>query len=166
VDDHDRIAPRLPGRPHDLESFTLLRAVVLIVLVATALTVVSGLLVRIANPAAFEDYGEGLWFSVVTVATVGFGDVVPTNASGKLITILVMLFSMALFPVLAGLASAALVARNQRRVDAARLAETDARHAELLARHEHLLERLAALEDRLIPLDGGGAPEPPAGPGR
>jgi voltage-gated potassium channel Kch len=156
--------PRPPHRQRlDIERFSLVRAIWLISGAAVSLTVVAGVLMRIANPEEFDDYGEGLWFSVVTVGTVGYGDLVPTNWPGRFIAALVILFSMALFPVLAGLASAALVARNERRRDAERAREDAARHDDLVARYDALMARLASLESRLDDpaRDGGG--EPPAG---
>ena len=40
----------------------------------------------------FDDLGNCLWFSFVTFSTIGYGDMVPTTASGKVTTVLLGVF--------------------------------------------------------------------------
>jgi voltage-gated potassium channel len=69
----------------------------------------------IAVASAFYAWVEGwglldaFYFSVVTIATVGYGDIVPTTAPGKLFTIVYIFAGIGLFATTAGaLASQAL----------------------------------------------------------
>jgi voltage-gated potassium channel len=57
---------------------------------------------RAAGNAAFDYYGNGLWFTVEAMSTVGFGDMVPISWLGKIITALLMLSGVVLFGVVAG----------------------------------------------------------------
>jgi len=57
---------------------------------------------RVANPD-INDLGSAMYFSIVTLTTVGFGDVVPVTLLGRLITILMILVSIALVPWQLGL---------------------------------------------------------------
>ncbi len=41
--------------------------------------------------------GDGLWFAVTTVTGVGYGDVVPVTAIGRLMAVLLQVFGVVLF---------------------------------------------------------------------
>ncbi|MNX93486.1 Cyclic nucleotide-gated potassium channel [compost metagenome] len=62
------------------------------------------------NPA-FKHFGNAVWWAVVTVTTVGFGDVVPLTAGGKLVGILLMFGGMFLIALFAGVISQTLVSQ-------------------------------------------------------
>lgn len=42
------------------------------------------------NPT-IKDYGDALWWSVVTLSTVGYGDVYPVTAAGRIISVVLMI---------------------------------------------------------------------------
>ena len=46
---------------------------------------------RVTDAREFPNIGDGLWWAVQTVTTVGYGDRVPTSPGGRLIAALVML---------------------------------------------------------------------------
>src|SRR6476619_3032871 len=64
---------------------------VVIATATTSMTLAAGLLMRVVDHDNFPSFGSGLWWAVQTVTTVGYGDEVPTNASGPLLAALVML---------------------------------------------------------------------------
>lgn len=70
--------------------------------VATAV-VMASLLIRRAEAAddGFDTLGESLWWSIVTVTTVGYGDRVPTTGSGRVIAAVLMLCGLAILGVVA-----------------------------------------------------------------
>lgn len=103
----------------------------------------------LVDAEAFDSFGQALWWSVVTVGTVGYGDVVPTNDAGRGVASALIVFTMAFFPVLTGVVTAALIDRNRRDAATDRQREDDERQAELL-RH------LSAIEERLDRLEGRG----------
>ena len=46
------------------------------------------------NTAAFHSIPHAIWFMLVTMTTVGYGDVSPNTAAGKFITVLAMVFGV------------------------------------------------------------------------
>jgi voltage-gated potassium channel Kch len=60
----------------------------------TALIVVATVFFRVVEQWAWID---ALYFAVVTIATVGYGDIVPQTALGKLFTIAYILMGIGLF---------------------------------------------------------------------
>jgi len=67
----------------------------------TIIFVYSGLIYQVehrVNAEAFETFLDAFYFSVVTMTTVGFGDVTPTSEGGRLLTVLMILTGIALIP--------------------------------------------------------------------
>lgn len=61
----------------------------------------SGLIYQIehtANPKVFNDFFDAFYFTIVTMTTVGFGDVIPLSEQGKLLTVFMILSGIILIP--------------------------------------------------------------------
>lgn len=61
----------------------------------------SGLIYQVehsVNPEKFATFFDAFYFSVVTMTTVGFGDVTPISQSGRVMTVLMILTGIALIP--------------------------------------------------------------------
>jgi voltage-gated potassium channel len=50
------------------------------------------------NPKEFGTFFDAVYFAVVTMTTVGFGDITPISQAGKLMTVLMILTGIALIP--------------------------------------------------------------------
>ena len=50
------------------------------------------------NPDKFPNIWDAMYFSIVTIATVGYGDITPISPLGKIITILVIVAGLTLIP--------------------------------------------------------------------
>lgn len=103
----------------------------------SALIVLAATLERIVEPAVFTSFGLALWWAVVTVATVGYGDVVPVSAAGRFVGIVVMLFGMAWVPTVTTLVVTALAGTRDDEEDG---------HRALAARIDELHARLDRVE--------------------
>ena len=60
------------------------------------------------QPEAFRSVLDGLWWAVATLTTVGYGDVYPVTAGGKIFTFVILMCGLGIVAVPAGLISAAL----------------------------------------------------------
>jgi len=56
-----------------------------------------------AQPAQFSSIPASIWWAVITLTTVGYGDICPTTVAGKIVTVVVALFGIGLFALPAGI---------------------------------------------------------------
>ena len=77
------------------------------------ITVSYGVLMRIVDPHDFPTVGTGLWWAASTVTTIGYGDVVPTTAFGRLVAAGLMIFGFASLSLLAGIVASVFVHRRE-----------------------------------------------------
>jgi voltage-gated potassium channel len=86
------------------------------VVVTLAVTIIGGLLMRLTDPHTYPNIWLGLWWAIQTTTTVGYGDVVPSSAGGRVIAALVMLVGIGFITVsTAAITSAFLEAARRRR---------------------------------------------------
>jgi voltage-gated potassium channel Kch len=78
-----------------------------------ALAFVGAIVIRIADAQNFPSLGLAVWWALQTVTTVGYGDVVPTTGSGRVVGGLVMVMGVSFIAfVTAGVTST--VIRRER----------------------------------------------------
>ena len=61
-----------------------------------------------AQPEKFQSVFHSLWWAVVTLTTVGYGDVYPVTVGGRIFTFLMLLVGLGIVSVPAGIVSSAL----------------------------------------------------------
>jgi voltage-gated potassium channel len=96
------------------ERASLGRAIGFITSFAVGFTLLAALAERLVEPDTFSSYGEACWWAVQTVSTVGYGDQVPTTTAGRAVASLVMIFGMALVPIVTSVIVAILTAQWRR----------------------------------------------------
>jgi voltage-gated potassium channel len=87
-------------------------AAIVIATATIAITVGSAALMTVIDREDYPSLGSGLWWAVQTTTTVGYGDHVPTNAAGRILAVLVMLFGIGFLTVITAAITSTFVARN------------------------------------------------------
>ena len=111
---------------------TLLATVIIIIL--------SGVLMAAIDPA-IETPWDGIWWAWVTIATVGYGDVVPISPAGRALASIIILFGMGLFAMITASFAAFFIRQDEEKIITAE--QIGLHHIRAV---EH---RLTALESKL-----------------
>ena len=83
-----------------------------VIVVATLVIVVGGgALFRVLDHKEYASLWIGMWFALQTVTTVGYGDVTPKDAAGKLVAALIMLEGIAFLAIVTAAITSTFVAR-------------------------------------------------------
>lgn len=99
---------------------------------------------RQAQPELFSSIPDALWWAVVTMTTVGYGDVTPVTAGGRLLATLIMLLGVGLVALPAGMLAARFGEELQSRKDQMRAKVLHALHdGDLGPSQRHELDKLA-----------------------
>ena len=105
---------RLGALYADLRRENLPRMVAGIVALMLAVAGLVFLVERHAGGGMFRGYFDAVWWSVVTWATVGYGDTYPVTTAGRLLGILLIFASVAVTAVLSGTIASIFVDRKMR----------------------------------------------------
>jgi voltage-gated potassium channel len=104
--------------------------------------IVFGIVVRIADPTTFPSIWLAFWWAIQTVTTVGYGDVVPGQPSGKALAAILMVGGLSFLSVITATITSVFVARRQ-----AELAE--AGQDPVMRRLDEIAARIDALDAEL-----------------
>ena len=92
------------------------RAARIIASVTVSMTVIGGVLIHFTDKKTFPNLGDGMWWAVQTVTTVGYGDLVPASTVGRLVATIVMLVGISFLAVItAAIASEFIESARSRR---------------------------------------------------
>ena len=116
-------------------------------LVALAFTLMSGLLIAGIDPT-IENVWQGIWWAWVTVATVGYGDIVPQSTAGKVFGAVVILFGVGFFSLLTASFSAYFISRGEVEIEEEEIEEIY-RLRDIERRIETMEQTLQRIESRL-----------------
>ena len=95
---------------------TARRAAVIIGSYTVIVTLAGGLIGWLADRKDFPTLGDGLWWSLQTVTTVGYGDITPSKGTGRVIGAFVMISGIAFLTVITAAVTATLIEAARRRL--------------------------------------------------
>jgi voltage-gated potassium channel len=78
------------------------------------LTVMAGAVQSTVDSRDFASFWDGVWWAVVTVTTVGYGDLYPHTVAGRIIAMLVMLLGIGFLAVLTATVASHFVQVDQK----------------------------------------------------
>ncbi len=117
-------------------------------LMALLMTVTAGLVFvaeRAAGNEQFASFGDAMWWSVVTLTTVGYGDISPTTGTGRLGAVFLMVLGVAFLGTVAASLASLFVDEESEAHDA----QVDDELADLRDEVRRLRESIEALTARL-----------------
>ncbi len=111
-----------------------------------------------ASPGHFESITEAIWWAVVTLTTVGYGDITPITFGGKLLGIAIMLLGVGTMALPAGILAARFTEElqnrreimNQRVIDAMRDGMLDADEQEAIDKLQKDLGLSREVVERIV----------------
>ncbi len=100
-----------------------------------------------AQPEVFRNAFSGLWWAVATLTTVGYGDIYPVTALGRLLGAFIALSGIAVLAIPTGIISSGLTERISRESEVdeelSRQRDKDIEHDRLLREQGELLRKIA-----------------------
>lgn len=120
-----------------------------LVLMTASLAVLAGFVVTLIDRKDFPNLGIGIWWAIVTLGTVGYGDVVPHTGWGRVVGSVVIVFGVTFVSFLVAIVTSYFIsAEEEEKAEA----EREERTKEVLEDREilnRIERRLAAIEAKL-----------------
>ncbi len=95
-----------------------------------------------AKGTNIHDYPDALWWAIVTVTTVGYGDRFPITEGGRVVAVILMLVGIGLIGVLTATVASVFIKEH-----------TDANKEEFRKGHADLGQQLSVISDRLADVE-------------
>jgi voltage-gated potassium channel len=129
----------------------------LLLLITAALALLAGFVATLVDRQDFPTFGVGVWWAIVTLATVGYGDVVPTTTWGKVVGSATIIVGVTFLSFLTATVTSLFVSTEQDEnaaEEATRRAAGEAEIRALIAASEaETRELFGRLEERLAAID-------------
>ena len=111
-----------------------------------ALGLLAGFVVTLVDRKDFPTFGTGVWWAIVTLGTVGYGDVVPHTAWGRVLGGAVIVIGVTFIAFLTATVTSYFVSAED---EESRIAS----HDEIVGGIAELVEALASIDGRLAAIE-------------
>ena len=127
--------------------------IIVFILYISLVVVVLGTLMYIVEGQknGFESIADSIYWTVVTLTTVGYGDVIPITALGKTISVVIMLLGYAIIAVPTGIVSAEFAKNDQEQLK--NQGEIMEKENQIISKEEEILRRINSLSRQLNKLN-------------
>ncbi|WP_307892359.1 potassium channel family protein [Bacillus swezeyi] len=85
-----------------------------IAIIILLLIIIFGQLISLVEPEQFSNVFDGIWWALITVSTVGYGDSVPKTPAGKVVSMLLILLGAAFVTAYFATMATAAFSKQQR----------------------------------------------------
>ena len=109
----------------------------------------AGFVVTLVDKQDFPTFGDGLWWAIVTLGTVGYGDIVPHTAWGRVVGSLVIVFGVTFIAFLTAIVTSAFVSAAEQRARVVEQQREEASEEETRKLLRSLQTQLEAIEAKL-----------------
>jgi len=120
-----------------------------LVLTTFAIGLAAGFVVTLVDKRDFPTFGAGVWWAIVTLGTVGYGDIVPHTAWGRVVGSLVIVFGVTFIAFLTATVTSAFVATEEQEARAREREREERSEAELRELLRVLKTQLDVIESKL-----------------
>jgi len=118
---------------------------------ASVLIVLFGAFMRLIEPETFHTVFDGIWWAIVTTATIGYGDIVPKTVAGKLAAMVLIALGTGIIAAYFASISAAAASRETALTNG-ELPYAERGHVIIVGWNERTREMLLRLMQRGSPL--------------
>ncbi|CAI8370645.1 MAG: pH-gated potassium channel KcsA [Cryomorphaceae bacterium] len=125
--------------------------IIVFILSVSLVVIILGTLMYIieGQQNGFDNIPKSIYWAVVTLTTVGYGDVVPLTTLGKTVAVFIMLLGYAIIAVPTGIVSSELTKYNKEKKQERNQSEIIEKEKEILSKEEEILKKLDSLEKKI-----------------
>ena len=116
--------------------------------VSLIIMIVAGILMAGIDPAVKSAW-EGIWWAWVTITTVGYGDVVPVSAEGRVLGAILILLGVGLFAMLTASFSVLFISRTEDKMEENIQKQLKKDRAKAMSQLKNIEERMEGIEKNI-----------------
>jgi voltage-gated potassium channel len=120
-----------------------------LVVVTVGIALFGGFVATLVDEKDFPTFGDATWWALVTLATVGYGDIVPTTTAGRAVGSALIVFGVTFLSFLTATITSLFVSVDRERQQAEEQMRQEAVESETRALLLQLDKRLASIEAKL-----------------
>ena len=118
-------------------------------IVTLGLGVFAGFIVTLVDRKDFPTFGDAVWWAIVTLGTVGYGDIVPHTAWGRVVGSIVIVFGVTFIAFLTATVTSAFVSAAEGEARENERRREEASEEEMRALLRDVKSQLDAIEAKL-----------------
>lgn len=125
--------------------------IIVFILSVSLVVIILGTLMYIVEGQqnGFDNIPKSIYWAVVTLTTVGYGDVVPITTLGKTVAVFIMLLGYAIIAVPTGIVSSEMSKNRNNKEQLENQEEILEKEKEIIAKDNEILKKLEALEKKI-----------------